>query len=268
MKYLSIISKCNLLKTSLTALSILFVFSCNISPTEIDYGEPRLTATLRTPIQIATKGFSQLGLGGDRDGTLYVPESYSFDKFTPLLVALHGAGGSSSYWKSYQIRAEERAMIVLAIDSRSRTWDLLLGGYGDDLQFLDRALKYVFLRCNIDPEHIALCGFSDGATYALSLGISNGDLFSHLIGFSPGFVFSLDPIVGEPKIYISHGTRDSVLPVQGSRDTIVPTFISYGYDVTYNEFDGGHQVPASISEAALDWFIGPPINDEEPELNL
>jgi len=31
-------------------------------------------------------------------------------------------------------------------------------------------------------------GFSDGASYALSVGITNGDLFTHVIAFSPGFV--------------------------------------------------------------------------------
>jgi hypothetical protein len=29
-----------------------------------------------------------------------------------------------------------------------------------------------------------------------------------------------------------------------------------GYDVTYEEFDGSHNVPAAISESALDWFLG------------
>jgi phospholipase/carboxylesterase len=230
------------------------------SPTELDINGPGLTATLRAPNQIPTKGLTQLDLGGDRDGFLYVPENYSPGRAMPMLVALHGAGGSSSYWNSYRYRAEERDMIVLAIDSRLRTWDLILGGYGDDLQFLDQALNYVFLRCNIDQENIALCGFSDGATYALSLGISNGDLFSHIIGYSPGYVVVLGPLVGKPKIYISHGTDDTIIPVEGSRDDIVHTFINHGYDVTYNEFDGGHQVPYTISEAALDWFLGPIID--------
>ena len=244
-------------------LICLSLSSCTTSPTEVDIGDPRLTAKLRAPNQIPTKGLTQLDLGGDRDGFLYVPENYSPDRAMPMLVALHGAGGSSSNWSSYRYRAEERDMIVLAIDSRLRTWDLILGNYGDDLQFLNRALKHTFLRCNIDQEHIALGGFSDGATYALSLGISNGDLFSHLIGYSPGYVISVDPLVGKPKIYISHGTSDSVLPVQGSRENIVPTFINNGYEVTYNEFDGGHQVPATISEAALDWFLGPIVDDPD-----
>jgi phospholipase/carboxylesterase len=118
----------------------------------------------------------------------------------PLFIAMHGAGGSGSNWLNYPARAEERGMIFLAPDSRSSTWDLIKGGYGADLQFLDQALGYVFNRCNIDPTRITLAGFSDGTTYALSLGMSNGDFFSHLIGYSPGFVVGEDPIVGRPRI--------------------------------------------------------------------
>jgi predicted esterase len=36
---------------------------------------------------------------------------------------------------------------------------------------------------------------------------------------------------------------------------IVPELRNAGYDVTYREFDGGHEVPAEISEEALDWFL-------------
>ncbi|MFC1527458.1 alpha/beta hydrolase [Candidatus Neomarinimicrobiota bacterium] len=246
------------------ALAMLLFISCK---EDVGTGDPRLTAQLVVPKQIATKGLTQLVFGGNMDGILYVPESYSPDKTMPLMVAFHGAGGNSNFWKSYYDRAEARDMIFIAIDSQSRTWDLIIEDYGDDVQVIDKALKYVFNRCNIDPEHIALCGFSDGATYALSLGISNGDLFSHLIGYSPGYVISVDP-VGKPKIYISHGTNDPVLPVEGSRDYILPNFINMGYDITYYEFRGGHTLPSSISEMSLDWFLGPIENNSEPGLIL
>ena len=101
-----------------------------------------------------------------------------------------------------------------------------------------------------------LGGFSDGASYALSLGVSNGDLFSHLIAFSPGFVERSDPIVGKPRIYVSHGTNDGILSVTTTRNAIVPFLRNEDYEVTFEEFDGGHEVPAEISESALDWFLG------------
>ncbi|NIM51052.1 MAG: phospholipase, partial [Gemmatimonadales bacterium] len=80
--------------------------------------------------------------------------------------------------------------------------------------------------------------------------------FSHLVAYSPGFLQASEPIVGKPPVYVSHGLFDSVLPVRLSRDMIVPALRGAGYDVTYEEFEGGHLVPAEISESALDWFLG------------
>jgi phospholipase/carboxylesterase len=174
----------------------------------------------------------------------------------PLFIGLHGAGGAADDWASYTARAEARGMIFLALDSRSSTWDVLVGGFGPDVEFLDRALQHTFQRCRVDPGGIALGGFSDGASYALSLGLPNGDLFSHLVAYSPGFYVQPEQSVGKPAIFVSHGTGDGVLPVSVSRDNIVPTLRDEGYEVNYQEFGGGHEVPAEISEAALDWFLG------------
>ncbi len=232
------------------------ILGCGSSPAEPVSSGPRLTARPGSPTVTPTVGLTELGLGIGRDGLLYVPESYSPDTPAPLFIALHGAGGAADNWASYPDRAEARGMVFLAPDSRFRTWDLLLGGFGPDVEFLDVALAHTFERTLIDPTRIALGGFSDGASYALSLGLSNGDLFSHLVAYSPGFYVPSEPLVGKPPIYVSHGTQDAVLPVAGSRDIIVPALREAGHDVTYEEFDGGHGVPAEISESALDWFLG------------
>ena len=238
---------------------IILVLSACEDKTE--YDDPRLTAQIETPTKSATKGVSDIKFSGEKHGLLYVPDSYSSEVKIPLFVALHGASGSSSFWKSYYDRAEERNFILLALDSKEYTWDAIIKGYDEDLQRIDKALKYVFKRCYIDEENVALAGYSDGATYTLSLGPSNGDLFTHLIAYSPGYVIYAEPIVGKPKIYISHGDSDPVLSVETTRDQIVPYFYDDGYDVTYYEFRGGHTVPAFVSEQALDWFLGP-IDDD------
>ncbi|HSR40671.1 MAG TPA: hypothetical protein VLL48_00830 [Longimicrobiales bacterium] len=223
-------------------------------------GEPpfRLTARPGEPTTDPPSGEESLGLGTLRDGLLYVPEGYDPDVPAPLFVALHGFGGSAEDWQSYPGRAEDRSMVFLAIESRADTWDVIRSGYGSDVRFLNRALEHTFERCRIDPGRIALGGFSDGATYALSLGLVNGDLFTHLVGYSPGFVVRPDPPAGEPTIFLSHGTNDIIIPVQGTRSGIVPGLREMGYDVTFVEFDGGHGVPAEISEQALDWFLEEP----------
>jgi predicted esterase len=134
------------------------------------------------------------------------------------------------------------------------TWDVIEGGYGPDVAFIDRALDQTFSRYAVDPRHIAAEGFSDGASYALSLGLTNGDLFTSVIAFSPGFM-APEERQGSPRIFISHGTRDQVLPIDRCSRRIVPRLKSSGYDVLYREFDGPHTVPQEIVRESLDWFL-------------
>jgi phospholipase/carboxylesterase len=251
----SAISRRDFVVSGLAALAAPALMGCGGSPTGVEPAT-RLSARPGTPTVTPTLGLSQLGLGGDRDGILYVPETYDPDTSTPLFVGLHGAGGSATDWESYFDRSEERGMVLLAPDSQSPTWDVLGGEFGPDVEFLNDALQHTFDRCRVNPTQIALGGFSDGASYALSLGLPNGDLFSHLIAYSPGFYVDPDDPVGQPRIYVSHGTQDTILPVGGTRNFIVPALRNEGYDVVYEEFFGSHMVPAVISESALDWFLG------------
>jgi len=217
---------------------------------------PRLTARPLAPTVTATPGLTRLGLASGRDGLLYVPQGYSSDTAWPLVVGLHGAGGSSDDWSSYLTRAEQRGMVFMAPDSRYGSWNVAGYAWGADADFVDAALAHTFQRCRIDPARVALAGFSDGASCALWLGLINGDLFTHVIAYSPGLLILGASAVGKPPIFISHGSLDQVFPVTVTRDQIVPQLRDAGYDVTYLEFAGDHAVPAAVSEAALDWFFG------------
>ncbi len=218
-------------------------------------GHRRLTARPATPSLSPPLGESALGLASERDGFLYVPQSYSATTALPLLVMLHGASQDASSARSFGQAADDLNAVVLIPESRAYTWDFLTGGYGPDVAFLDRALTHTFARVAVDTSRIALAGFSDGASYALSLGVSNGDLFSHLIGFSPGFLDYGEPITGRPDVFVSHGVSDSILSVRGSRDRIVPELREKGHSIVYREFDGGHTVPNEIATEAMEWFL-------------
>ena len=216
----------------------------------------RLQARPRAPGSTPVRGESPLGLESGRDGLIYVPSAYEPATPAPLLVLLHGAGGSAADWRSAFPTAAGRGIVVLAPDSRGTTWDRIHGDFGRDLAFLDAAMSQVFSLCAIDPLRVALAGFSDGASYALSLGVGNGDLFSHLVAFSPGLVASGPTLVGKPRIFVSHGSQDRVISLQTSRDAIVPLLTDAGYDVRFEVFDGGHTVPATVFDQSLDWFLG------------
>lgn len=199
-----------------------------------------------------------LGSGQARDGLLSVPTGYDPVHPAPLLVLLHGAGGDAARMLARLEPALDRSgILVLVPESRGPTWDVLLGGYGPDVRFIDAALETIFATFAVDPARVAIGGFSDGASYALSLGLINGDLFTHILAFSPGFVVPAPPH-GDPRLFISHGTDDRILPIAMCSRTFAPILEQSGYDVLYREFDGPHTVPTEIAREALDWFIGDP----------
>ena len=209
------------------------------------------TASGREPVG---PGEHALGLGSDRDGLLYLPKGYVAGAAMPLVVLLHGAGGNGWSARTRFPLADELGFVILAPDSRDeRTWDELLGAFGPDQDFIGAALQSTFIKCMIDHRLVALAGVSDGASYALSLGIGNGDIFSHLIAFSPGFVLPRQ-VRGKPRIFISHGTKDQVMPIERTGRDVVRRLKALSYDVTYREFDGGHTVPAPIAREAFEWF--------------
>lgn len=209
------------------------------------------------PAEPAGPGEHELGAADERDSLLFVPSSAAAGEPVPLVVSLHGAGGSARGGLDLlRSAAAEHGFAVLAPSSRDSTWDAVRGGYGPDVDVLDRSLQRAFELVRVDPERIAVAGFSDGASYALGLGLANGDLFEAVVAFSPGFV---PPAArtGTPRIFVSHGDADDVLPVDRTSRRIVPRLEEDGYDVTYAEFEGGHAVPPSLVRRAAQWLDRP-----------
>ncbi len=223
-------------------------------PNRQSAAEGRLLAQPAPPTEAGATGLHQLGLDRNRDALLYVPTGYQPETPAPLALMLHGAGGVAQHGLALlQSLADTTGMIVLAPPSRRQTWDVIYGSYGLDIAFIDQALSHTFSRYAVDPGRLAVGGFSDGASYALSVGITNGDLFTHVLAFSPGFMVPADQR-GSPRIFISHGTDDQVLPIDRCSHRIVPQLQQAGYDVLYREFVGPHTVPSDIASEAAAWF--------------
>lgn len=209
----------------------------------------RITARPRDGVKPSTPGQTTLGLDRDRDAILYVPKT---SQPLPLFVMLHGATQSADdmFWYLGSTH-EEAGVAVLAPNSRDTTWDAINDGFGPDVDFLNSALDRVFQTTPIDPALISIGGFSDGASYGISLGLINGDFFHSIVAFSPGFVISGEPH-GKPRIFISHGTHDHILP--GTGQPVATKLKSRGYDVTFREFDGDHEIPAAVAREGLKWI--------------
>ena len=197
-------------------------------------------------------GEQPLGIApGPRDALLLVPRRYRADEPAPLVLLLHGAGArAEDMLPGFRDLAERLGLLLLVPNSIGPTWDIILGDYGPDVARIDAALERTFERYAIDPKRIAAAGFSDGASYALSLGLMNGGLFTHVLAFSPGFM-APTTTRGRPQLFISHGTEDTVLPIDRCSRRLVPLLEAEGYDLLYREFKGGHLVPPAIAEEAF-----------------
>ena len=197
------------------------------------------------------------GDGQARDGMLYAPDTAA--PGAPVLVFLHGATGSGrAHLRAVLAAADRYGVVLVAPDSRHpSTWDLIAEGrFGPDVAFLDRVLDAVVddLDLDVDMARLAIGGVSDGASYALSLGLANGDVFSTVLALSPGFLV-VPGAIGRPRIFVSHGTRDPVLPIDACSRSIVPVLREAGYDVLFREFEGGHTVPPPVSDAGIGWWL-------------
>ncbi len=197
-------------------------------------------------------GTHALDLGPGAEAVLVVPAGRSGP--LPLLVFLHGAGGTARHSTALMGAAAGAAgVLLLAPTSVASTWDLIAGRLGPDVAVLDGALERTFASAAV--SRVAVGGFSDGASYALSIGLANGDLFDAVLAFSPGFA-APPGRRGRPRVWISHGTDDRVLPVERCGRRVSRELADAGYDVVYEEFDGGHVVPPGLVSRALDTWLG------------
>jgi phospholipase/carboxylesterase len=193
----------------------------------------------------------------ERSAVLVVPETIDPTRPAPLMVLFHGGGGSAEKILPMMERhAFDRGFLLLAPQSLFPTWDLVIAGNGPDRERLETALSWVADRFLLDPGRLAFAGHSDGGSYALSLGLTNGDFVTHLIVSSAGFM-SVHIQTGAPRVFISHGIADEQIPINRSARIHAASLREAGYEVTAIEYNGVHAYQPSVVALAVDFFLGP-----------
>jgi phospholipase/carboxylesterase len=211
-----------------------------------------------------------------------LPENYNTDHTCTLVIGLHGGGGNpDSFIKVWDdvkdvnfIYATPQAPYPILFDKLLYEWSLwsspdlklreraaeLIGDYIADL------VKVVKEKYKIDD--IYLSGFSQGGIFTYVAGLQNHQLYKGIIIFSgPGISEPLGDEKFAPnwleekylepaktlRVFIAHGTKDQRVEYElGIKSNDILT--SYGYDVSFHSFEGGHEIDPKILKQALEWI--------------
>ncbi len=211
----------------------------------------------------APTGFVRLE-HGPSSAVLLTPDEIDPDRLYPLFTVLHGAGRQDeALAKAYRDEPNRRQALFLIPRSVEPTWDLIASEGRSDLDFFEYAYDLIYRRYPIDALQQSLIGYSDGASYALSIGLCNTELFSSLIGWAAGFLV-LDPETAArggfraplPRIYLEYGTHDQLFDFERVAIPMRDNLRKGGFDVTFSVDEGGRHWPSgSFHTEALDWYF-------------
>lgn len=168
---------------------------------------------------------------------LSVPLTYQPVKSYGLVVCLHGAGFTgAAYLERWQARLGED--YVLACPT------IPMGAWfmRNAEELVLATIRSVQRRYHIDPDRIFLTGMSNGGIGTWVIGMHDAPLFAGIAPMASGLDHVLLPFLANLRstpIYVIHGAKDQVMPVEFSR-TITQELTRLGYPFVYREHDGEH----------------------------
>jgi len=208
------------------------------------------------------------------------PENYDASRSYPLLIGMHGMGGNSDGFVAQYDKLENPQIIYVTPEApyllsmnvgpqwHMRAWSLTNVGKQAKLSadklvsdYILQAIDKISLEYKI--SNVYLMGFSEGAVYAYTVGIQNPDKIEGVIGFS-GYLMSVEGDKSiltqqdieegqDVRLFIAHGIDDAAIDVETAR-ALKAMFEEQGYDLTYREFNGRHNIKANIFNDAVSWM--------------
>jgi predicted esterase len=206
-------------------------------------------------------GFVEIESGASR-AVLLTPSVVEPGRRYPLFTVFHGAGRQDEMLvKACREEPDRRQALFLVPRSVEPTWDLIAGASAQpDLDFLEYAWDLIYRRYPIDPGRQALIGYSDGASYALSLALSNPGFFDAALCWAAGFAMMDRKAVGaddkRTRFYLEYGTADPLFPFEQTALPMRENLEKAGYRVEFSVDEGGRHWPSgSFQREALDWYF-------------
>jgi phospholipase/carboxylesterase len=192
----------------------------------------------------------------------------------PVLILLHGVGSNEEDLFSFANHLPEKYLVIsarapISLGGNSYAWyhlDFSTGKpvFNFEEEKISRAILIKFIsqvkeKYSVDPNEIYLCGFSQGAIMSYSIALTRPDLVKGIAVMSGRLIEEIKPFIAPKdklqklKIFISHGTKDNVLPVQNAREAAA--FLkTLNINFSYKEYPEEHTISNEMFTDLLQWL--------------
>ncbi|MEC7582849.1 MAG: prolyl oligopeptidase family serine peptidase [Planctomycetota bacterium] len=196
---------------------------------------------------------------------LMKPRDYDEEQAYPLVLALHGRGGSTTAATTLAGRAMRKAypcFVLAPVSPRPARWATRPGRARDDdspqkLPAVFLALAALQKQYSIDPDRIYVTGQSMGGTGSFGAVAARPDLFAAAAPVCGSWDAEGAKNMADVPFWIFHGDKDEVVPVQRSR-VMNDALQKAGAQPKYTEYAGvGHNSwnRAYASDAFWRWLF-------------
>lgn len=208
---------------------------------------------------------------------LQVPRKGDAGDGFPLLVGLHGNGGNGeSLMRGFTSSIKKAPLIVAVPQGAYANFSYLRGSHfswgiekrslwkeGDlvSVESIQTAVNEVKRRHKV--SEVYLLGFSQGAAFAFMTALKDPLSYAGVIsigGLFPemGKEYSIisDREVEKAKslrVFLAQGTRDDRIPA-GTVSGIAGMLRNKGYEVEFNEYEGGHEITPDLMKKVVAWI--------------
>jgi len=192
------------------------------------------------------------------------PEFCNGEERLPLMVALHGSRpldhDLAEYTRFFAQLVGSSGVLLVVPESAGATWDFLLTGQRDDMDFIEFALNETRRMWPVDDTRLGVLGHSDGASLGLSMVLRNPHIFQAALVAATGFF--VEPLMQQRcNIFMEYGTQDHLFGYQTVALSNRDRLLAAGHKVDFQGIEeAGHALrPEFVLEALHFWLSLPPL---------
>lgn len=200
----------------------------------------------------------------------FLPTGYEPNYAYPLLVFLHGHGGSEEQILRLAPRLSRRNYICIGLRGPQLLGERADGGlgfsWGPDSQcdaliedYVLRAVEQTRRCYHVHSERIYLAGFHEGATLAYRLGLQFPEKFAGIISLNGAMPRQNGPLLRLPevrqlRVLIGHGIANSYVPLSMAKQDFRLLYTA-GLDMRMHTYPATHRLHPDMLRDVNRWIM-------------